>query len=257
MFFNQSMNQSMNQNIDNESFYKLLGVKKNANKSDIKKAYHKLAMKYHPDKGGDPDKFKEISKAFETLSDENKRKNYDQFGDTEGNGDGPGMNPNDIFSQMFSGGPMNNMNNMNNMNKKGNNIKHEVNLTLKEIFNGKNINITINRKLIDTNNISKCSQCKGKGMIMQTMRMGPMVQQIQQPCSSCGGSGKQYNINNISENIIVNIPKGSPNIQKKPLSACINPWLVWTLSCSRERSRNATDFRYLSVFRATEPPWWV
>jgi len=202
MFFNQSMNQ----NIDNITFYKILGINKKSTKSEIKKAYHKLAVKHHPDKGGDSNKFKEITKAAETLLDDKKRKNYDQFGESE-NGEQP--NPGDIFGQMFGGPGM-----QQNMNKKGNNIKHEVHLNLKEIFNGKNMNITINRKVIDTNNILNCNQCGGKGMIIQTMRMGPMVQQVQQACPSCGGQGKRYNINNISENIKVSIPKGIPDNHK-------------------------------------------
>ena len=201
MFFNQ---QSMNQNIDNESFYKILGLSKTASSKDIKKAYHKLAMKYHPDKGGDPDKFKEMSKAFETLSDDTKRRNYDQFGESDGNG----PNPNDMFSQMFSGGPMSNNN------KKGKNVKKDVQVALKDIFNGKNMNITITRKSIDTDNISTCVPCKGRGMVMQTMRMGPMIQQIQQPCNTCGGQGKQFKVNKVSENIRVTIPKGVPNNHK-------------------------------------------
>ena len=64
MFFNQSMNNK----VDNEKYYKILGVNKNESKKEIKKAYHKLAMKHHPDKGGNPDKFKEIITAFETKS---------------------------------------------------------------------------------------------------------------------------------------------------------------------------------------------
>lgn len=202
MFFNH---QSMNQSIDNETFYKLLEINKNASSKDIKKAYHKLAMKYHPDKGGDPDKFKEISKAFETLSDENKRRNYDQHGESEGNG----VNPNDMFGQMFNGGPMNN-----NRNKKGKNVKKDIQVALKDIFNGKNMNITITRKSIDTDNISACVPCKGRGIILQTIRMGPMVQQVQQPCNNCGGQGKQYRVNKVSENIRVTIPKGVPNNHK-------------------------------------------
>jgi len=205
MFFNQ---QSMNQNIDNESFYKLLEINKNASSKDIKKAYRRLAVIHHPDKGGDSEKFKEISKAFETLSDENKRKHYDQYGETEG-GDNS-MNPNDIFSQMFNNGPMN----ANNTNKKGKNIVKDVHVSLKDIFNGKNMNITITRKSIDTDNISTCVPCKGRGMVTQTIRMGPMVQQMQQPCSTCGGQGKQFKVNNVSENIKVNIPRGAPNNHK-------------------------------------------
>ena len=87
-------------------------------------------------------------------------------------------------------------------------------MSLKEIYNGKTLNITINRKTIDLGNINTCSVCKGQGMTVQTIRMGPMVQQVQQPCNSCNGEGKRYNINNISENIKVTIPRGSPNNHK-------------------------------------------
>ena len=97
MFFNQSMNGG--RKVDNDKYYKSLGLNKNCSKSDVKKAYRKLAMIHHPDKGGSEDKFKEITKAFETLSDDNKRKQYDQFGEGEGGG---GLRPGgDIFSQMF------------------------------------------------------------------------------------------------------------------------------------------------------------
>ena len=69
MFFNNS-----HRNVDNESLYKILNVNKKASTSEIKKAYHKLAMKNHPDKGGDADKFKEITDAYEILSNDEKRK---------------------------------------------------------------------------------------------------------------------------------------------------------------------------------------
>jgi len=98
--------------------------------------------------------------------------------------------------------------------KRGENVVHEVNLTLKEIFNGKNVNITVNRKTIDQDKVDICSQCNGQGMITQTVRMGPMIQQIQQPCSHCNGRGKSFKINHVTENIKVSIPKGAPNNHK-------------------------------------------
>lgn len=200
MFFNQ---QSMNQS-SSDKFYKVLGVSKNANASEIKKAYRKLAVIHHPDKGGSEDKFKEISKAFETLSDEGKRKHYDQFGEGE-----PGMNQGSMFSQMFSGNTQGQR-----QSQKGNSIDHKVNLSLKEIFNGKTINVTVNRKTIDFDSISKCVTCGGQGSTVQTVRMGPMIQQIQQPCHICNGQGKSFRINKVSENIKVTIPRGAPNNHK-------------------------------------------
>ena len=106
----------MNNNIDNNKYYKILGIDKNANEKDIKKAYRRLAVIHHPDKGGDPEKFKEVTKAFETLSDPNKRKNYDKFGE-----DGENMNghPGDIFGQMFG------MNKQNTRKSSGDNDRHQ------------------------------------------------------------------------------------------------------------------------------------
>lgn len=67
--------------VDNEKYYKLLGVDKNATFAQIKKAYHKIALKEHPDKGGDPEKFKNVTAAYEVLSDKDKRELYDQGGE--------------------------------------------------------------------------------------------------------------------------------------------------------------------------------
>lgn len=91
--------------VDNEGFYKLLGVAKDADESEIKKAFRKGALKLHPDKGGDPEKFKEFSSAAEVLMDAEKRAIYDKYG-KEGleNGAGEsGGDGGDLFSQFFGG----------------------------------------------------------------------------------------------------------------------------------------------------------
>lgn len=74
--------------VDTKKFYDLLGIEKNSTLNDIKKAYRKLAIKHHPDKGGDPEIFKEISRAYEVLSDPEKRRTYDEYGEEglEGSG---------------------------------------------------------------------------------------------------------------------------------------------------------------------------
>ena len=91
-------------------YYSVLGINRNADQSEIKKAYRKLAKKYHPDKNGDEEKFKEITEAYETLGDEKRRQQYDRFGNSKGgNPFGPGGNPfaggdfSDIFEQFFGG----------------------------------------------------------------------------------------------------------------------------------------------------------
>merc|ERR1719223_2186408 len=77
-------------NADTTKFYKTLEVEKNATEAEIKKAYRKLAVKHHPDKGGDPENFKEITRAYEVLSDSEKREKYDKYGEEGLDGDGGG-----------------------------------------------------------------------------------------------------------------------------------------------------------------------
>lgn len=91
---------------DKQSFYDLLGVAKNASESDIKKAYRKKAVQHHPDKGGDEETFKAITRAYEVLSDKEKRHIYDNYGEEglEQGGGGGGMNAEDLFSAFFGGG---------------------------------------------------------------------------------------------------------------------------------------------------------
>merc|ERR1719316_1173618 len=91
-----------NKNVDTTKFYKLLEVEKNAGEAEIKKAYRKMAVKHHPDKGGDPEKFKEITRAYEVLGDSEKRSKYDRFGE-EGLEDGGGGSADDIFASFFGG----------------------------------------------------------------------------------------------------------------------------------------------------------
>lgn len=93
---------------NNTKYYEVLGVPKTASKDELKKAYRKAAIKNHPDKGGDPEKFKELSQAYEVLTDPEKRDIYDQYGEDalkDGMGGGSDFhNPFDIFEQFFGGG---------------------------------------------------------------------------------------------------------------------------------------------------------
>lgn len=91
--------------VDNNEYYELLGVEKNATASEIKRAYRKLAMKHHPDKGGDEMHFKKVSEAYDVLSDPEKKDLYDKYGKEGLEQGGGGMrNPDDIFNMFFGGG---------------------------------------------------------------------------------------------------------------------------------------------------------
>ncbi len=147
-------------------------VEKTATFDEIKKSYRKLALKHHPDRGGDKDLFQEISNAYEVLSDKDKRDLYDKVGEEglkEGAG-GRGGGMDDILSQMFGmggrgqGGPSGP--------KKGKPVMHPLKVTLEEIYSGKPTKIAVNRERI-------CGKCEGKGG-----KDGAV-----QKCGTCKGRG--------------------------------------------------------------------
>lgn len=175
--------------------YKILEISENASKDDIKKAYKKLAMKHHPDKGGTEAKFKEITSAYESLI--NPKPSVDDIGFGGGHfnrgfggssffdQDTTAFNPfdnNDIFSQFFGRGFQTN-NNQNNM------IQKNINVSMKDIYSGvvKNISISIDE---DCKKCSKvCSSCKGKGFnteyVTRSIGHAQIVQTAHVKCSNC------------------------------------------------------------------------
>ena len=188
------------------SLYDILGVKKSDSCADIKKAFLKLARLHHPDKGGDPEKFKEIHRASEILTDENKRKMYDDFGVIPDENGGPGgmpggfpfpfeVNINDFFGGMFGG------------NRGGNNVRKgrkpsphvtTINASLEQFYMGYTYNININRQTFckecnhsGAKTKETCSDCKGRGMVSQVHQMGPMVMHTNGPCHKCEGKGEK------------------------------------------------------------------
>ena len=197
-------------------YYEVLGVSKNAGKEEIKKAYRQMAIKYHPDKNpGDhtaEDKFKEAAEAYEVISDDNKRARYDQFGHAGMNGGsggfGGGMTMDDIFSQFGDifgghfggfggfGGGRGGSRRVN----KGSDLRVKVKLTLKEIANGVEKKIKVN-KYVDCKVCSgtgaangsahsTCSTCRGSGYVNRVTNTLLGQMQTTSPCPTCNGDGK-------------------------------------------------------------------
>lgn len=183
------------------TYYDILGVKPNSTVDELKKSYRKLALKYHPDKNpSEGDKFKQISQAYEVLSNPEKRRIYDQGGEQaikEGGVGGPnGMSPMDMFDMFFGGGTRKRDN-------KSGNVVHQLGVTLEELYNGAVRKLAVQKNVIcdkcegrggKKGAWEKCSKCNGSGMQTHVQQLGPgMVQRIQTVCSSCSGQGESIN----------------------------------------------------------------
>lgn len=202
--------------VDTTKFYKLLEVDKNANDADIKKAYRKLAIKHHPDKGGDPEKFKEITRAYEVLSDSDKRSTYDRFGE-EGleEGGGGGGDPSDIFDAFFGGGGGRRGGGGRKQRRKTKDVVQPLKVTLEQLYAGATKKMAITRQVIDKQRgVQTCQGCDGRGVKVQVVRMGPMIQQMQSACDQCNGQGKSFKRKSEREVLEVHIQKGSPHDHK-------------------------------------------
>lgn len=225
------------------SYYDILGIKKDADQATIKKAYRQLAKEYHPDKNPDKteeftNKFKQLSEAYTILSDTEKRSIYDRFGkeglQTNGNS-GPDVDIGSMFRSMFGGGFPMGFEGMFGKNVDNNNEDLQINqeLSLDELFTGKQITRTISRKCLcrlcngtgsDDGINYTCKKCGGKKYELRTARMGNMVQHTQIPCGQCNArgitrnftkclkcSGTKYTTEN--KTISFSIPPGSKNRQ--------------------------------------------
>lgn len=190
-------------------YYDVLGVDKSAAADEIKKAYRKIAIKFHPDKNpGDAEaeeKFKEAAEAYEVLSNQDKKAKYDRFGHQGlggggGGGFGGNMNMDDIFSQfgdIFGGGGGSPFDSFfgggggGRRTRKGSNLRIKLKLSLEEIANGVEKKIKVNRLKVDPNTTFKtCQTCSGTGQIKKVMNtmLGQMMSTT--TCSTCGGSGQ-------------------------------------------------------------------
>lgn len=208
-------------------YYDVLGVSKSASPDEIKKAYRKIAIKFHPDKNpGDneaEEKFKEAAEAYEVLSSAEKKQRYDQFGHAGMNGGGfggGGMNMDDIFSQfgdIFGGGsPFESFfggGGGRRRVRKGSNLRIKLKLNLEEIANGVEKKIKVNRLVTaDGVTFKTCSTCQGTGQVRKAVNtmLGQMVSTS--TCPTCNGSGQ----------IIDNKPPGVDSSGLKPQEEVIS-----------------------------------
>ncbi|KAJ7962067.1 DnaJ protein [Quillaja saponaria] len=138
---------------DNTKYYEILGVSKSTSQDELKKAYKKAAMKNHPDKGGDPEKFKELAQAYEVLSDPEKRELYDEYGEDalkEGmGGGGPSHSPFDIFESFFSGGAFGGGSSSRGRRQKhGEDVVHTLKVSLEDLYNGSTKKLSLSRNIL-------------------------------------------------------------------------------------------------------------
>ena len=219
-------------------YYEVLGVDKNSDPNQIKSAYRKLAVKYHPDKNkgekAAEEKFKEASEAYHVLSNSERKQSYDNFGHAafENAGGGRGGFGNfdfsshfsDIFEDFFGEGFGGNERRSRRSNNRGSDLKYDLSITLEEAYTGKKQDIKFSTsEQCNTcsgsgskpgHNADSCSMCGGHGQVRSSQGFFTVQQtcpqcsgsgeEITNPCSSCNGQGKKQT----SKRLSVTIPKG-------------------------------------------------
>ncbi|KAK7862007.1 hypothetical protein R5R35_002146 [Gryllus longicercus] len=185
-------------------YYDVLGLKPDCTTEDVKKAYRKLALRYHPDKNPtEGEKFKEISKAYEVLSNPEKRRIYDQGGEQglqEGLGPEGFSSPFDIFD-LFFGNPFGGGRAGHSRERRVKDIIHQLSVPLEELYNGAVRKLALQRNVIcdkcqgrggKKGSVEKCPKCRGTGTFIEIQQIGPgMLQQIQTMCPECHGTGER------------------------------------------------------------------
>ncbi len=259
-----------------KSLYDVLGVSKSADTNEIKKAFKKAAMTHHPDKGGDPEKFKEIQKAHEVLTDERKRQVYDMTGSEDGEAPmgGPEMHgfPFDLGG-MFGGlGGMFGMGGGGMGGRGGPRVVRrpkappkvtEIPLKLYDYYHGRTFQVKFERqKFCETckgqgaTSFHTCSTCQGNGVVRQHIQMGPMMMVNEGPCRDCEGEGKKASGNCY----VCGGKKTKP--QEKELTVKIEPGmkpgevLVFPKECSDDPNYDeAGDVHFVLQEAAGDESW--
>jgi molecular chaperone DnaJ len=228
-----------------KDFYSILGVSKSASDDEIKKAFRRLAHEHHPDKGGDPSKFKDVNEAYQVLGDKQKRQTYDQFGSAAFENGGAGQGPfgggfpgggfgfdfngqdfgdlNDVLGEMFGfssrGGTRT---------KKGRNIEVDLDLTFREAIFGAEKTVRLYRQTVchhckgegaePGTKLETCAKCSGTGQVKQNQRTMFGSFQSVTTCPECHGRGKKpvepchvcrgYGVEKREETLSIRIPAG-------------------------------------------------
>jgi len=229
-----------------KDYYEILGVQKGASKDEMKKAYHKLAHKYHPDKNkGDDSKFKEVNEAYQTLSDDQKRAQYDRFGSDGPQGFNPGQGGGgfsgfdfsgaqggmefdmgdlgDIFGDFFGGGGRSKQGA-----RRGRDISTEIDMTFEESIFGASRKILLTKQSVCDickgtggkvgTKMNTCTTCNGNGQIREMKRSILGTFATTKTCDTCHGQGKipaekcsecsGRGVRSKQEEIEVNVPAG-------------------------------------------------
>lgn len=185
------------------AYYDILGVSPSCSEDELKKAYRKLALKYHPDKNpAEGERFKQISQAYEVLSNPEKRQIYDHGGETaikQGHsGGGMDSSPMDLFEMFFGGGGRQRERGP----RKGKDIVYQMSATLEELYNGATRKLAISRKVVcdkcegrgtksPSTGPNKCQGCRGSGTKIRVEQIGPsIVQRMEAKCNDCLGQGE-------------------------------------------------------------------